>query len=87
MVSNVNAQIIKDKDKIIDALTNQVNSPVLWEDSVCALIEAGVKIFVEVGPGKVLSGLIKKISKEVRILNVEDLASLENSLALLKECG
>jgi [acyl-carrier-protein] S-malonyltransferase len=87
VVSNVNAQIIKDKDKIIDALTNQVNSPVLWEDSVCALIEAGVKIFVEVGPGKVLSGLIKKISKEVRILNVEDLASLENSLALLKECG
>lgn len=87
VAANVSARLIKSKDEIVDALTNQVNSPVLWEDSIRTLAKAGVEIFVEVGPGRVLSGLIKKNFKEARILNVEDLPSLENSLALLKECG
>lgn len=86
VVANVHAKFISAKADIVEALTNQVNSPVLWEDSIRTLADAGVDTFVEVGPGRVLSGLIKKIVKEVKILNVEDLASLENSLALLKEC-
>ena len=86
VVANVSAKIINSREEIVAALTDQVNSPVLWEDSVKTLIGAGVDTFVEVGPGRVLSGLIKKIAKEAKILNVEDLASLENSLALLKEC-
>lgn len=87
IVANFNAQLISNKEDIVRALTDQVNSPVLWEDSIRTLAEAGVNIFVEVGPGRVLGGLIKKITKDIRILNVEDLSSLENSLALLKECG
>lgn len=87
VAANYNAQLISEKEEIIEALTNQVNSPVLWEDSIGTLVKAGADIFVEVGPGRVLSGLIKKINKDVRIINVEDLASLEKSLALLGECG
>lgn len=87
VAANYHAQLIRSKTDIVTALTNQVNSPVLWEDSVRTLTEAGVDTFIEVGPGRVLGGLIKKITKEALILNVEDLASLENTLALLKECG
>ncbi|ATW24657.1 ACP S-malonyltransferase [Candidatus Formimonas warabiya] len=87
VVANINAQIIQDKNDIIDALTNQVNSPVLWEDSIRILEASGVDTFIEIGPGKVLTGLIKKIAKNACILNVEDPPSLENALALLKECG
>jgi len=86
VVANVNAKTIRDKNDIVQALIDQVTSPVLWEDSVRNLAAQGVDIFVEVGPGKVLGGLIKKIDKNVRILNVEDPVSLENTLALLKEC-
>jgi len=87
VAANFNAQLINEKEEIVRALTNQVNSPVLWEDSIRTLEGAGVNIFVEVGPGRVLGGLIKKITKNARIINVEDLSSLENSLALLEECG
>jgi [acyl-carrier-protein] S-malonyltransferase len=87
LVANVNAQIIQEKNDIIKALVEQVTSPVLWEDSVRTLAAAGVDTFVEIGPGKVLGGLIKKTIKDVRILNVQDPNTLENALALLKECG
>ncbi|MEL7567458.1 MAG: ACP S-malonyltransferase [Dehalobacterium sp.] len=87
VAANFTAQLISEKGEIVRALTNQVNSPVLWEDSIHTLEGAEVNIFVEVGPGRVLGGLIKKITKNARVINVEDLSSLENSLALLRECG
>lgn len=87
LVANVSAKIISNKNEIVDSLIHQISSPVLWENSIKTLIDAGVDTFVEVGPGKVLSGLIKKIAKDVTILNVQDIASLKNTLALLKECG
>ncbi|MCR6544195.1 ACP S-malonyltransferase [Dehalobacterium formicoaceticum] len=86
VAANVNGRLIQTREDIREALTEQVDHPVLWEDCIAALMEAGANIFVEVGPGRVLGGLIKKISKDVQICNVEDLASLENTLALLKEC-
>ncbi len=54
--------------------------PVRWLDSMREMIEAGVTIFVEVGPGKVLSGLLRQIDRSVRAFNVEDSASLEAAL-------
>ncbi len=58
-------------------LADQVKSPVLWERSILAMIEAGTEVFIECGPGKTLSGLIKRISKDVQIYAVQDAASLE----------
>ncbi|MGI6678489.1 MAG: ACP S-malonyltransferase [Dehalobacterium sp.] len=86
VAANVHGRLIQAHEDIREALTQQVDHPVLWEDCVNTLVEAGVNVFVEVGAGRVLSGLIKKITKEAKIFNVEDVASLDNTLALLKEC-
>jgi [acyl-carrier-protein] S-malonyltransferase len=63
-----------------EALTEQVSSPVRWAQSVEFLVAEGVDTFIEVGAGKVLSGLIKQINRDVRTLNVENGESLKNSL-------
>ena len=80
VVANVNGKIVPTVDYVRESLYKQVSSPVLWEDCVRTMIGKGVDTFVEIGPGKVLSGFIKKIDKNVKTLNVEDLASLENTL-------
>jgi [acyl-carrier-protein] S-malonyltransferase len=67
-----------------DALIRQVTGTVRWVDCVNALKSAGAEIFVEVGPGKVLCGLLKQIDPALKALNVEDSASLEKMLAELK---
>lgn len=84
VVTNVTGKIIESHDQIKELLINQVSRSVLWEDCVRTLIQNGVDTFIEVGPGKVLSGFIKKIDKEVKVLNVEDIASLNNTVAALK---
>lgn len=76
VVANVTGEYILDKSKVRDLLIKQVSNPVLWEDSVNAMIADGVDTFVEIGPGKVLSGFIKRIDKDVKVLNVEDINSL-----------
>lgn len=85
VVTNVSADLVCSGQEVKDSLIRQVYSPVRWEECVLKLISLGVDTFVEVGPGKVLSGLIKKISREVTILNVEDRSSLEKTLALTRE--
>jgi [acyl-carrier-protein] S-malonyltransferase len=62
-----------------DALVRQVSSPVRWQDLVEAMLDAGVEVFVEVGPGNVLSGLIRRIRKGVRVLAVSDPAGVEHA--------
>lgn len=84
VVTNVTGKIIESETDIKDLLVRQVSTSVLWEDCVRSLIEKGADTFIEIGPGKVLSGFIKKIDKGVRILNVEDKASLDNTMAVLK---
>lgn len=79
VVSNVEALANADCCRVQDLLVAQVCAPVLWEQSVQLMIANGVQRFIEIGPGKVLSGLVKRISKDVQIANVED----RNSLALL----
>jgi len=75
--SNVTANIYENPKEL---LAKQVISPVLWQKSIENMIADGFDIFVEVGAGKILSGLIKKINSDVRILNVCDMASLESTV-------
>lgn len=84
VVVNVDARPIMPAEEIRQALIEQVFSPVLWEDSVRWMIEAGVDTFVEIGPGQVLSGLIKKISRDVTIISVYDDQSLQQAWEGLK---
>ncbi|MCR2820754.1 ACP S-malonyltransferase [Lederbergia panacisoli] len=83
VIANVTASPIDKKDEIKEKLIEQLYSPVLWEDSVEKLIELGVDTFVEIGPGKVLSGLIKKVNKNVRIFSVQDPESCNAALNAL----
>lgn len=84
VVANVTARPVHSGADISRLLVEQVYSPVLWHDSISWLIEQGVDTFVEIGPGSVLSGLIKKIDKSVRIFNVNGLESLEATAAALE---
>lgn len=81
VVTNVDARATTAPDELRDALVRQVSAPVRWVESMQLLIEQGVGTFVEAGPGKVLSGLMRQISRDVKMLNVEDAASLETTRA------
>ena len=81
LVTNVDAEVIESSEKARDALVRQVTGPVQWEKSMRALMAAGVETFVEVGPGKVLCGLMRQIDRAKTCFNVEDPASLEKTLA------
>lgn len=85
VIANVTARPEQKGDEIRQVLVKQAASPVLWEDSVRYMMENGVDTFIEVGPGKVLTGFVKKIDRSYTGQNVEDLASLEKTLAYLKE--
>ena len=85
VIANVTAEEVTKAADIENLLVKQAASRVLWETSVQNMIMMGVDCFVEVGPGKVLSGFNKKIAKELTSLNVEDNASLEKTLAYFKE--
>ncbi len=80
LITNVDAEAIVTGEEARDALIRQVTSPVRWLDSIHEMIEAGVNVFVEVGPGKVLTGLLRQIDRGVRVFNVEDSASLKITL-------
>lgn len=84
VISNVTAQPVTQPEEIKDKLIEQLISPVRWEESVRTLLELGVDTFIEIGPGKVLSGLIKKIDRSVSIYSVNDKASLENTVHALR---
>ncbi len=77
VVTNVEAMPNQEASLVKGILIKQVTRPVLWEDSVVAMRERGVTTYVEIGPGKVLSGLVKKIDKSATLCNVEDTESLK----------
>jgi [acyl-carrier-protein] S-malonyltransferase len=85
VISNVSAQPIQMENEIKEKLIEQLYSPVLWEDSIHTLLSLGVDTFIEVGPGKVLSGLIKKIDRSVTTYAVYDLESLAKTVEAFKE--
>jgi len=83
LVTNVDAVAITEGPAARESLVRQVSSPVRWLQSVELLIREGVDTFVEVGPGKVLTALMRQISREVKCFNVEDTASLKSAAASL----
>jgi len=76
VVTNVDARPNKNEERVKEYLVRQVSAPVLWEASVLHMVELGVDRFIEIGPGKVLSGLVKRTVKGTMVNNVEDVASL-----------
>ncbi len=84
VAANVSGSLVATADAARDALTRQVTGAVRWMDCERALKNAGANLFIEVGPGKVLCGLLKQFDGELKSLNVEDAASLEKMLEELK---
>jgi [acyl-carrier-protein] S-malonyltransferase len=84
VAANVTGQLVTTADATRDVLIRQVTGAVRWVDCVQSLKAAGADLYIEVGPGKVLCGLLKQIDPALRSLNVEDAASLEKTLAELK---
>lgn len=83
LVNNVDAQLVRDGATARDGLKRQVTAAVRWEQSMRLLLSEGVDLFIEVGPGKVLSGLFRQIERRAECLHVEDVASLNEVLARL----
>jgi len=83
LVTNVDAAVIRTGIEARSALKRQVSRPVRWYESIQRLLDEGVRTFVEVGPGKVLLGLIRSIDKSVTMLSAEDEKSVENVLNAL----
>ncbi|MCI8342714.1 MAG: ACP S-malonyltransferase [Firmicutes bacterium] len=81
VLTNVTGGVVESVDDVKPLLIKQVMSPVKWEETVKNLGAMGVDTFIEIGPGKALSGFVKRTLKGVKILNVEDLKSLEKTLA------
>ena len=80
-VNNVDAKFISEANEIRGSLIRQLSQPVLWEDCVKTVSSKGILTFIEVGPGKVLSGLVKRIVADSIIFNVEDITSLDKTAA------
>ncbi|MFS0823645.1 ACP S-malonyltransferase [Bacillus sp. 1P02SD] len=85
VVANVNATEMTSAEQIKENLVKQLYSPVLWENSVQYMLDQGVDTFIEIGPGKVLSGLIKKVNRRVTTYAISDLGTLEATIQALKE--
>ncbi|WHY93566.1 ACP S-malonyltransferase [Neobacillus cucumis] len=85
VIANVSAEPMEKAEEIKEKLIEQLFSPVLWEDSVQKMIDLGVDTFIEIGPGKVLSGLIKKIDRSVKTYSVSDASSCKDVIEALKE--
>ena len=84
VISNVHGNYIGGLDEVKDLLYRQVMSSVLWEQTIRRMVADGVKNFVEIGPGKTLSGFVRKIDRKLGIYNVEDVASLEATVSALR---
>ncbi len=83
-VTNVTADYVTSVEPVKEFLSRQVASSVRWQQSIERMIADGVDTFVEMGPGKTLSGFMKKINRNVRMINVETVEDLEKAAAALK---
>jgi [acyl-carrier-protein] S-malonyltransferase len=87
LVNNVDAQVVTSASLVREGLKRQVTAPVRWEESIRRLRAEGVELFVEVGPGKVLSGLVRQIDRAAECLRVEDSGTLSEVTARLAPAG
>ncbi|MEC2181121.1 ACP S-malonyltransferase [Bacillus spizizenii] len=85
VISNVSADVMTEKAEIKEKLIEQLYSPVRFEESINKLIAEGVTTFVEIGPGKVLSGLVKKVNRRLKTIAVSDPETIELAIQTLKE--
>lgn len=83
IINNADAKPLSDPQEIKDSLVRQLNQPLLWEDSIRLMVENGVDTIVEVGPKNVLAGLIRRIDKNIKTLNVGDTNGLEEAAETL----
>lgn len=81
-ISNVDVNYVQ-KDKIKDLLRKQVMSPVLWEQIIRKMINDGVDTFIEIGPGKTLTGFVRKVDRKLKVFNIEDTKSLNKTVEAL----
>tara|TARA_Y100000590_G_scaffold160443_1_gene183948 strand:- start:146 stop:577 length:432 start_codon:yes stop_codon:yes gene_type:complete len=77
IISNVTSLEVKDSNLIKDLLIKQIESPVRWRESIIYMIKKGVTKFIEIGPGKVLSGLNKRIDKNVKTLSINEIEDIQ----------
>ena len=84
-ITNVTAEAVTDVRKSPGLLVTQLTSSVRWQQSMEKMIADGVDTFIEIGPGRSLSGFVKRILKNVTIINVKDMKSLENALKKLEK--
>ncbi|MDY3958101.1 ACP S-malonyltransferase [Romboutsia timonensis] len=87
MYSNVLGKPYSKQDDIRDLLRKQIMSPVLFEDSINHMLDQGIDTFIELGPGKTLSGFVKKIDKKANVYNIEDLDTLKSTVEKIKSEG
>ena len=83
--TNVTAQFVRDKDQIKDLLVAQVSSSVRWQQCVETMIADGVDTFVEIGPGKTLSGFMRKINRNVKVINIQTVEDFEKAVEELQQ--
>jgi [acyl-carrier-protein] S-malonyltransferase len=85
VISNVTSEVIEDSEEIKKKLIEQLYSPVRFEESIQTLLDLGVDTFIEIGPGKVLSGLVKKVHRRAKTIAVSDPESIELAVKTIKE--
>ncbi len=83
IVNNADAKFLQQASELRPSLIRQISSPLYWEDSIRTLTADGYDTFIEIGPGKVLAGLAKRIERNARVLNVEDPKSMNETLSAL----
>jgi [acyl-carrier-protein] S-malonyltransferase len=83
IVNNADAKFVRTAAELKPSLVRQISSPLYWEDSINRLTAEGFDTFIEIGPGKVLSGLVKRIAKDAKVLSVEDQKSMQDTLGAL----
>ena len=77
LISNITADEIFNADELKDLLIKQIENRVRWRESVINMIDKGINQFIEIGPGKVLSGLVKRINKEVEVISINSKEDIE----------
>ncbi|MBU4310755.1 ACP S-malonyltransferase [bacterium] len=85
LITHFNADYVRDKEEVREIVIKQITKPVLWEESIRRMLSEEVELFIEVGPSQVLSQLVQWITREVKVLNVENLSSLEKTIKALQD--
>lgn len=85
VIKNIDASPYKSEDNMVDILANHVTHPVRFSESIEYMIKNGVDTFIEIGPGKTLTGFVKRVSRDVKLININSVETLENAIRELKE--